>query len=91
MFHSQPEDAPYRDSDDMSRPGSLLCARSLHSEESHNVYRPSIIATIKSRSMKCVKHVIHLSEERDAYKERVAKPDAQDVLKGLRCILFRVT
>jgi len=42
--------------------------RRLHNEEINDLYSPSIVRVIKSRRMRWVGHVAHVSEERGVYR-----------------------
>jgi hypothetical protein len=50
--------------------------RKTHNEELHNLYSsPSIIRMIKSRRMKCARHVARIGEKRNAYRILVGNPE----------------
>jgi sulfite reductase beta subunit-like hemoprotein len=50
--------------------------RRLHNEELHTSYASrNIIRVIKSRRMKCARHVIQMREMRKAHKILVGKPE----------------
>jgi hypothetical protein len=52
--------------------------RKLHNEELHNLYSsPSIIRTIKSRSMRWAGHVAEMGEKRHAYRILVGNPEGK--------------
>jgi hypothetical protein len=56
--------------------------RKLHNEELHDLYSsPSIIRIIKSRSMRWVKHVARMEENRNAYRMLVGKPEGRRPLR----------
>jgi hypothetical protein len=50
--------------------------RRLHNEKLHNLYTSlNIVRAIKSRRMKCTRHVAHMGEMQNAYKILVRKPE----------------
>jgi hypothetical protein len=60
--------------------------RKFDNVELHNLYSsPNIITQIKSRSMRWVRHVAGMGEEKKVYKILVGKPKGKTPLKRLRC------
>jgi hypothetical protein len=55
------------------------CWRRLHNEKLHNLYAsPIIIKVIKSRTMRCVGHVVCMGEMRNAYNIMVKNLKGRD-------------
>ena len=53
----------------------------LHNEELNDLYSsPSIVRVIKSRRMRCARHVARMGEERGAYRVLVRKPEGKSPL-----------
>jgi hypothetical protein len=56
--------------------------RKLHNEELHNLYSsPDIIRQVKSRRMRCARHVARMGEERKVYKVLMGKPEGKRPLE----------
>jgi hypothetical protein len=59
--------------------------RKLHNEELHNLYSsPSTIRMIKSRRMRWAGHVARITENRDACRILVGKPEGNRLLERPR-------
>jgi hypothetical protein len=52
--------------------------RKLHNDELHNLYSsPNIVRVIKSRKMRCARHVAHVGDGRGVYGVLVGRPEGK--------------